>query len=99
MLKSSNSNRPALLTAVSQSYCSYYRTTYDSTAVLVPVGSGSVTIYRTIDRSSYRRSTSTLPIISGGVASCAGGEMLRNQIMYFTLVFTEKTPIQKNRKE
>ena len=31
--------------------------------------------------------------------SCDGGEMLRNQIMYFTLVFTEKTSIQKNRKE
>ena len=31
---------------------------------------------------------------------CDGGEMLRNQIMYFTLVdlFTEKTPIQKNRR-
>ena len=42
-----------------------------------------------------------LPRRSGGVAR-AGGEMLdlRNQIMYFTLVdlFTEKTPIQKNRR-
>ena len=50
------------------------------------------------DRRSTLRAT-VCPSDSPEQLRCDGGEMLRNQIMYFTLVFTEKTPIQKNRKE